>query len=135
MTANNPFSLSCKVRDYECDMQGIVNNAVYMNYLEHARHEFLHAIGLNFRTLLDKEIYLVLVHAELQFKKPLQSGQNFSVTCRIESTSKFKIFLAQEIYNERGENVLIAKITAAAISPTQKPILLSHFMETIDTKP
>ncbi|MBU2223338.1 MAG: acyl-CoA thioesterase, partial [Gammaproteobacteria bacterium] len=30
------FSVDFKVRDYECDMQGIVNNAVYFNYLEHA---------------------------------------------------------------------------------------------------
>ncbi len=38
------FCLDFKVRDYECDMEGIVNNATYMNYLEHARHEFLHTI-------------------------------------------------------------------------------------------
>ena len=34
---NSEFS----VRDYECDLQGIVNNAVYQNYYEHARHQFL----------------------------------------------------------------------------------------------
>jgi acyl-CoA thioester hydrolase len=39
------FSLEMKVRDYECDMQGIVNNAVYQNYLEWARHEYLLSRG------------------------------------------------------------------------------------------
>ena len=34
------FELKMSVRDYECDLQGIVNNAVYQNYLEHARHQF-----------------------------------------------------------------------------------------------
>ena len=42
------FSLNLKVRDYECDMQGIVNNAVYQRYLEHARHECLLSRGLSF---------------------------------------------------------------------------------------
>lgn len=31
------FRIDLKVRDYECDLQGIVNNGVYFNYLEHAR--------------------------------------------------------------------------------------------------
>ena len=45
------FELEMQVRDYECDVQGIVNNAVYQNYLEHARHEFLHAVGCDFHAL------------------------------------------------------------------------------------
>ena len=35
------FELSLAVRDYECDLQGVVNNATYQNYLEHARHKYL----------------------------------------------------------------------------------------------
>ena len=40
--------LEFQVRDYECDMQGVVNNSVYQNYLEHARHEFLKMLGIDF---------------------------------------------------------------------------------------
>ncbi|HAD03062.1 MAG TPA: acyl-CoA thioesterase, partial [Porphyromonadaceae bacterium] len=41
------FKLSMKVRDYECDLQGVVNNANYQHYLEHTRHEFLESLGEN----------------------------------------------------------------------------------------
>ena len=41
----NVFTLEMAVRDYECDLQAVVNNAVYQNYLEHARHEYLKSLG------------------------------------------------------------------------------------------
>ena len=40
------YELTMKVRDYECDLQGIVNNANYQHYLEHTRHEFLLSTGV-----------------------------------------------------------------------------------------
>jgi acyl-CoA thioesterase FadM len=42
------FSLEFQVRDYECDLQATVNNAIYLHYLEHTRHEFLKKAGFNF---------------------------------------------------------------------------------------
>ena len=48
MPAQPPdFTLTLAVRDYECDLQGVVNNAVYQNYLEHARHQYLQSLGLS----------------------------------------------------------------------------------------
>ena len=35
------YELKMAVRDYECDLQGIVNNANYQHYTEHTRHMFL----------------------------------------------------------------------------------------------
>ena len=45
------FELQMKVRDYECDLQGIVNNANYQHYIEHTRHEFLSSLGVSFAHL------------------------------------------------------------------------------------
>ena len=39
------FEEKFKVRDYECDLQGIVNNANYQHYTEHACHEFFLSRG------------------------------------------------------------------------------------------
>lgn len=61
------FELPFKVRDYECDLQGIVNNANYQHYTEHTRHEFLRSRGID----------AVVARMEMQFKLPLRSGDSF----------------------------------------------------------
>lgn len=71
------FELTMKVRDYECDLQGIVNNANYQHYLEHTRHEFLHATGVGFARLHDESIDPVVARINMAFKTPLKSGDEF----------------------------------------------------------
>lgn len=122
------FSIAMKVRDYECDLQGIVNNAVYLNYLEHARHEYLESIGLNFKKLVDRGIYFVAVQAEQIYKKALMPGQNFIVTCQMLPESKFKARFIHEIINEKLESVLTASMVIASIDKDRKPMLMGSII-------
>ena len=47
MEAKYVFETEMEVRDYECDIQGIVNNANYLHYTEHTRHLYLQSLGVN----------------------------------------------------------------------------------------
>ena len=71
------FELNMKVRDYECDLQGIVNNANYQHYLEHTRHEFLLYHGISFAKLHEQGTDAVVARITMQFKVPLRSGDEF----------------------------------------------------------
>ena len=63
------------IRDsYECDLQGVVNNANYHHYLEHARHQLLKSIGLNFAALSRDGVNLVVTRVEIDYLWPLRSG-------------------------------------------------------------
>lgn len=86
-----------KVRDYECDLQGIVNNANYQHYLEHARHEFLLSIGVSFADLHDKGTDAVVARIEMQFKVPLKSGDEYAVKIATRKEGIKYVFL-QDIY-------------------------------------
>ncbi len=105
MTTNHTFTLDFSVRDYECDLQGIVNNAVYQNYLEHARHQFLRSCGFDFAQLHREGHDLVITRCELDYKNPLRSGDAFTVYLRAERQGRVRFVFAQEI--RRGDGTLI----------------------------
>lgn len=71
------YELKDKVRDYECDLQGIVNNANYQHYLEHSRHEFLLSHNVSFADLHDQGTDFVVARIAMQFKTPLRSGDEY----------------------------------------------------------
>lgn len=106
------FRLEFQVRDYECDMQGIVNNAVYQNYLEHARHQFLRSRGVDFAVLTAEGMDLVLVRAELDYKRSLRSGDRFEVDVRCESSpGKVRHVFLQDVRKDDGAAILSARMT------------------------
>jgi acyl-CoA thioester hydrolase len=80
--------LEFSVRDYECDMQGVVNNAVYQNYLEHARHHFLSCHDISFAELTAAGINLVVIRAELDYKNSLVSNDRFVVRSLLRAGGK-----------------------------------------------
>lgn len=71
------YSLEFRVRDYECDLQGIVNNANYQHYYEHTRHEFLVENGVSFAKMHEVGVDFVVARVEMAFKFPLRSGDSF----------------------------------------------------------
>ena len=76
---NYIFELKMKVRDYECDGQGIVNNANYQHYTEHTRHEFIESRGVKFANLHEQGIDPVVARISLTYKIPLRGGINHSL--------------------------------------------------------
>lgn len=110
------------VRDYECDLQGIVNNAVYQNYLEHARHEYLKHIGINFSEYTQKGINLVVTRVEMDYKSSLKSGDKFIAALRMERESRVRFAFYQDIYRLPGHKPVIkAKIIGTALNASGRP--------------
>jgi acyl-CoA thioester hydrolase len=118
------FTMDLKVRDYECDVQGIVNNAVYMNYLEHCRHEFLLTSGIDFNRLSREKIFLVVVRAELDYKSPLRGGDAFRVGLSLERISPLRFVFLQDIHRLPDlRPILSARTTGTALNDKGRPFL------------
>lgn len=91
------YELEFEVRNYECDLQGIVNNSVYLNYLEHARHTYLKEKGIDFQKLHNEGIDLVVTRIEADYKTPLTGGDKFIVRHTIARDGNLKLVFNQEI--------------------------------------
>ena len=99
---NYIFETRMEVRDYECDIEGIVNNAQYVHYCEHTRHLFLKECGLSFAEMHAKGVDAVVARMQLQYKVPLRPDDEF--ISRLNLTKEgIKYVFHQDIYRASDE--------------------------------
>lgn len=118
------FDLEMKVRDYECDMDYVVNNAVYLNYLEHARHELLAKAGLKFGELSKRGVSLVVTRIEVDYKASLVSGDSFVVRTTVARHKRIRFCFNQSIYRVPDNRLMLkALVTGTALNTRGRPEL------------
>lgn len=104
------FEYNMKVRDYECDAQGHVNNANYQHYFEVTRHEFLEQCGLNFFDLHKNGVDAVVSRVEIRYKVPLIGMDEFKCTVSLQKEGLKYIFHQQIIRLSDNKVCAIGKI-------------------------
>lgn len=124
-----------EVRDSELDSQGIVNNANYFIYYEHARHLYFKSLGAPFIDFLKDGYRVVLTKAEITYKQSLTSGNNFIVETHAHYR-KVKLFVEQKIIRQQDQ-ALISTATfhvASLHEPSGKLCLPPSVVAALDKK-
>jgi acyl-CoA thioester hydrolase len=116
------FQSEMMVRDYECDLQGIVNNAVYQNYLEHARHEFLHSIGIDFAQLCADGIDAVVTRIEIDYKAPLRPRDRFIVNVGMRKLGRLRFVFDQSILRKSDGKLIIEAQVTGVLTQKGRPV-------------
>jgi acyl-CoA thioester hydrolase len=119
---NYPYSLEFTVRDYECDLQGVVNNANYQHYLEHARHEFLLSKGISFVELHEEGIDLIVTKVEIDYKYPLRSRDKFKVSVSIQREGNVRLNFIQDVYRLPDDKHIVHAIVTGVATKKGRPI-------------
>lgn len=101
---NYIFETRMEVRDYECDIEGIVNNANYLHYIEHTRHLFLRSLGLSFAKMHEQGIDAVVARMNLQYKAPLKCDDTFISRLALKKEGLRYIF-HQDIFREQDDKL------------------------------
>lgn len=118
----NINTLEFIVRDYECDLQGVVNNANYQHYLEHARHEFLISRGISFIELHHEGIDLIVTRVEIDYKYPLRSRDRFIVKTFIKREGNVRLAFYQDIYRIPDNKLIVKAVVTGVSTRNGKPV-------------
>ena len=109
------FEMPLRVRDYEVDSQGIVNNAIYLHYIEHTRHEFCRWAGTSFRAMQHQGIDPVIRHIDIEYLNPLRLGDDM-VSCLNLRREGARFIFQQDIYTMPDRRPVIrAKATVVCL--------------------
>ncbi|MEF9907436.1 acyl-CoA thioesterase [Streptomyces sp. P9-A2] len=107
---SEPFSVRVTVRGYETDVQGHLNQAVYLNYAEHARWALLHEAGVTQSALAARGVGPVALETTIRYKRELLAGDEVDVSC-VFSWSTGKTFRIEQVIT-RADGTVSAEITA-----------------------
>lgn len=101
------YKYEMKTRDYECDIQGVVNNANYQHYLEVTRHEFIQSVGQSFDDWHRRGIDVMVSKITINYKTALHGCEEFISCLNLKRTGARYIFL-QDIYRKSDEKLCVS---------------------------
>ncbi|MDR0513035.1 MAG: acyl-CoA thioesterase [Treponema sp.] len=125
---------SIKVRTYECDSYGHVNNANYLQYLEYARYELLREVGFDYPAMVKSGYGVYVARVEIDYKKPAVTDDELVIeSCPIKKGAVSGV-IAQKIW--RGGDLLIdAKVTWAFVDSKGMPTKIPEAWDKPGLKP
>ena len=129
------FAIELEVRDYECDLEGVVNNAVYLNYLEHARHDCLRRYGFTFAELVDQGCHLVVTRLEIDYRAALRPGDRFGVYTGLRRASRLRFAFDQEIRRLPDGQVMASALVVGTGVMNGKPGMPQDLLDAMDGEP
>jgi acyl-CoA thioester hydrolase len=132
----NIFTVKFRVRSYECDSYGHVNNATYLNYLEYARMMALLEKNFSLDSMKQKGYVVVIRKIDIDYKYPLFINDEVSVkTCTSGARNTSGTFI-QEIYNLTKDRISAeARVTWVFTDLSGKPIPIpAEIIEAFDIR-
>jgi thioesterase-3 len=108
-------TLSLIVRPTEIDVNGHVNNAKYLEYLEWGREEWYETANLHYDILKKLGVQTVTVNININYRKECRQGDQLTVITRPKSVGRTSFVLEQYILNAADELCTDALITSVAM--------------------
>jgi YbgC/YbaW family acyl-CoA thioester hydrolase len=115
-----------EVMFFDTDCGGVVHNLAYLRMIETARTRLAAKLGMNLREMARTHLYPVLVHTEIDYRKPAMLGDELVIHGRLESIERARFWCAFEMRRKDEEALLVACRQSLALvqMPQGKPVRL-----------
>ena len=94
------------VRSYELDSLNHVNHAVYLNYLEYARIQYLKDAGIPFDSFIKDGIYIVIVNMNINYRKSAKMYDELEIIGEIKKSGYSSITMHQKIVHSGTKELI-----------------------------
>lgn len=109
------------VRSYECDSYNHVNNAVYLNYLEFARMDYLNKIGFDYNGIFNAGYYLYVTHVDIHYKASAFLNDELTIESYPTKMGAISGTIHQTVKNQNGVVCAEADVTWACVTKEGRP--------------
>ena len=121
-------------RSYECDSYGHINNAIYLNYLEYARIQFLNDLPIPYDDLRRRGIGFVVTRICIDYRLQVGNGERLRIDTWSIQKQKVRMVFRQNVY--RGEDLVAeAEVTWACIDDRGKLIRIPPELDIAELEP
>ncbi|MCY0875789.1 MAG: acyl-CoA thioesterase [Firmicutes bacterium] len=118
--------LSLIVRSTEIDINGHVNNAKYLEYLEWGREDWYEHAALPYDVLLALGVVTMTVNVNLNYRKEARQNDVLTVITRPERVGNTSFTVKQSIVREQDQAQIadgtVTLVTVDAIKRTSTPV-------------
>lgn len=89
-----------KINYYETDKMGFVHHSNYIRYLEEARLDFMHQIGMDYKSLEDKGVIVPVTGVSCEYKRSLYYGDEVEIFVRLTLFNGVRMAFQYEICSQ-----------------------------------
>lgn len=118
-----PSVVEVEARSYELDSYGHLNNAVYVNWLEHGRLCFLRDRGMTYDSLpRDEGVFVVVVRQEIDYRAQVRLGDRLRLSSRIVRFGTSSFAFEQSLAFPDGRAACAAVVTMVCVDASGRPV-------------
>ena len=123
-TTENWFEYPVKAHPHHTDYSGVVWHGTYLTWMEEARVECLHSIGINYADLVALGCELPVVELSLRYHRPISMGMTAIIKTRMTQMEGVRINWDYQIQSPDGEELyLTASVTLVAVDREKGKIM------------